>query len=324
MKLAILLRGLACALSLAAAGTAAAQDYPSRPVTIVLPVTAGSSIDTVTRSVAEVLAKKLGQPIVIDNKPGAGGNLGAASVARATPDGYTLLVTTSNLAMTPSLVKNVQWNPRTAFAPVAAMFSGAMSVAVGAHMPVSTIAELVAHAKQHPGKLTYATPGNGSPHHFGTELLMSATGMQLLHVPYRGTGPAIVDLMGERIDVAYFSLGNLLEHHRAGKLKILATSTDQRLPQTPDVPTLRELGLKSAEINVWAGMFAPAGTPPAIVKRLSEEVRAALKTPQVRAVMEAQYVVPMTPGTAQHLAAEYAADLDKWPGVAARIGIKAD
>lgn len=324
MKLASLLRGIICALSIPLTGTVAAQDYPNRPITIILPVTAGSSIDTVTRAMSEVLAKRLGQPIVIDNKPGAGGNLGAAAAARATPDGYTLLVTTSNLAMTPSLVKNISWDPRTAFTPVAALFSGAMSVAVGAHLPVNSMAELIAYAKQQPGKLSYATPGNGSPHHFGTELLMTATGMQLMHVPYRGTGPAIVDLMGQRIDVAYFSLGNLLEQHRAGKLKILATSTDERLPQTPDIPTLRELGLKAAEINVWAGMFAPAGTPAVIVKRLSEEVRTALNTPQVRAVMESQYVVPMNPGTAQHLAAEYTADLDKWPGVASRLGIKAE
>lgn len=324
MRLTPLLRSLACALCLSVTGAALAQDYPSRPITIVLPVTAGSSIDSVTRAIGDVLSKRLGQPVVIDNKPGAAGNVGAASVARAPADGYTLLVTTSNLAMAPSLVKSIPWDPRTAFVPISGMFSGAMSVAVGAHVPVTNMAGLIKLAKQDPGKLNYATPGNGTPHHFGTELLMSATSTKLLHVPYRGTSPAIVDLIGGRIDVAYFSLGNLLEHHRSNKLKIIATSTDQRLPQLPDVPTLRELGLKSAEVNVWAGMFAPAGTPKAVVARLSEEMRFAMQSPQVRTVMEGQYVVPMTPGTAQHLAAEYTADLDKWPAIAERVGIKAE
>lgn len=324
MKLTKLFQRAACAVAAALCGAAIAQDYPSRPITIVLPVTAGSSIDAVTRSIADVLSKRLGQPVVIDNKPGAAGNLGASIVARAPADGYTLLVTTSNLAMAPSLMKSIPWNPKTAFVPIAGMFSGAMSVAVGAHVPAKNMAELVNIAKQQPGKLNYATPGNGSPHHFGTELLMSGTGMQLLHVPFRGTSPAIVDVIGGRIDVAYFSLGNLLEHHRNGKLRIIATSTDQRLPQTPDVPTLRELGLKNAEVNVWAGMFAPAGTPAAVVARLGEEMSAAMKSPRVVSVMESQHVVPMVPGTAQHLAAEYAADLEKWPAIAARIGIKAD
>lgn len=321
-------RMLAClgtAPALALTGPAAqAQSYPDRPVTLVLPVTAGSSIDVVTRLVAAELARRLGQTVVVDNKPGAGGNIGTAAVAKAPADGYTLLVTTSSLGMVPALFKSLPWDPNTAFTPIAALFSGAMSVAVGAHVPATNLQELAALARKEPGRLTYATPGNGTPHHFGTALLMQAAGIDLLHVPYKGTGPALVDLMGGRVDVAYFSLGNLLAHHRSGKVRILATSTDARLPQVPEVPTLREAGLRNAEINVWAGMFAPAGTPSAVAERLRREMAEVMRSPQIRATLEAQNVAPMLPGTAEQLDAEYRADLARWPAVAARIGVKAE
>ena len=302
--------------------TVEAQLSPTRPVTVVLPVTAGSSIDVVTRLVAAELANRLGQTVVVDNRPGAGGNIGTAVVAKAPADGHTLLVTTSSLGMVPALFKTLPWDPNTAFTPIAALFSGAMSVAVGAHVPVTNLQELVALARKEPGRLTFATPGNGTPHHFGTGLLMQATGIEMLHVPYKGTGPAMVDLVGGRVDVAYFSLGNLLAHHRSGKVRILATSSDARLPQVPEVPTLREAGLRNAEINVWAGMFAPAGVPTAVVERLRREMAEVLRNPQIRATLEAQNVAPMLPGTAEQLDAEYRADLARWPAVAARIGVK--
>lgn len=312
----------ACAMLLA--GAVHAQDYPSRPVTLVVPVTAGSSIDGVSRLIGTELSKRLGQAVVVDNKPGASGNIGAALVAKAPADGHTLMITTSSLAMAPSLAKSLPWDPRTAFTPIAALFSGAMSVAVGAHVPVQNMQQLVALAKSRPGQLTYATPGNATPHHFGTHLLMQATGTELMHVPFKGTGPAITELMAGRIDVAYFSLGNLLEHHRSGKVRILATSTDRRLAQLPEVPTLRELGLQSAEINVWAGLFAPAGTPGPVVDRLRREMAEVMKNPQVKALLDAQNVVQMLPGTADQLASEYKADLERWPAVTQRMGIKAE
>jgi len=309
------------------AGVAQAQQagtYPTRPITLIVPVTAGSSIDVVSRAIGSELSKRLGQPVVVDNKPGASGNIGAAIVAKAAPDGYTLMITTSSLGMVPTLMKTLPWDPRTAFTPVAGLFSGAMSLAVGNHVPAKNIEELVALAKKEPGKLTYASPGPGTPHHFGTELLQQNTGTKMLHVPYKGTGGAIVDLIAGRIDVAYFSAGNLLSHHKAGKVRILATSTDARLEQASDIPTMRELGYRNSELNVWAGMFAPAGTPAAIVSRLSRELSEVMKSAPVKAIMEAQTVAPIVPGTAEHLAAEYKADLDRWPGVAARAGISAE
>lgn len=316
---------LLAALSVAGGqAQAQAQAYPNRPIKIIVPFTPGGGNDVYARAVGQKLSERLGQPVVVDNKPGASGNIGAALVAKAPPDGHTLMITTSSLAMAPSLTKNLPWDPRTAFTPIAALFSGAMSVAVGAHVPVQTMQQLVALAKTRPGQLTYGTPGNATPHHFGTHLLMQATGTELMHVPFKGTGPAITELMAGRIDVAYFSLGNLLEHHKSGKVRILATSTDRRLPQLPDVPTLRELGLQNAEINVWAGLFAPAGTPAPVVERLRREMGEVMKNPQIKSMFDAQNVVQMLPGTAEQLANEYKADLERWPAVTQRMGIKAE
>jgi tripartite-type tricarboxylate transporter receptor subunit TctC len=306
-----------------AAGLAQAQGYPNRPITVVVPVTAGSSIDVASRAIANELGKRLGQPTVIDNRAGASGNIGAAFVAKAPPDGYTLLITSSNLGMAPALMKALPWDPQTAFTPVAQLFTGAMSIAVGPHVPVKTLPEFLEYAKKQPaGKLNYATPGNGTPHHFGTYLFTQASGVQMTHVPYKGTGPAIVDLLGGRIEFAYFSLGNLLEHHKLGRLKVLATSTAQRLPQVPDVPTLRELGLKDGEVDAWVGMFAPGGTPASVLDRLKREMPEVMKSAAVRTALEAQSFIPAQPGTAEQLAADYKTDLERWPAVVNRMGMK--
>lgn len=322
MKLRSLCRWIAaCAFALQASA-AHAQAYPARHITVVLPLSAGSFIDVVARLIGAELSQRVGQPVVYDNKPGASGNIGAAQVAKAPPDGYTVLVAASNLAMAPSLTKSLPWDPASAFTPVALLFTAPMVLAIHADVPAKGLPELIELAKKQPGKLNYATPGIATPHHFGTELLQQVTGMKLTHVPYKGVGGAVTDLVGGQVQIGYLSLGNLLPHHKNGKVRIIATASDARLPQTPEVPTMRELGFQKGEITAWVGMFLPAGTPPEVTARLRREVAEVMKTPKVRAAMREQNAVEGTPGTAEHMAAEYAADLGRWPGIAARIGIK--
>ena len=309
---------------LAAIGTAHAQAWPNKPVTIILPVTAGSSIDVVSRAIGTELGKRLGQPMIFDNRAGASGNIGVAAAANAAADGYTLLISSGNITMAPTLTAKLPWDPKKSFTPIAGLFAGVMSLAINPEIPAKTVQEFIAYAQKNPGKLNYATPGAGAPHHFGTELFMQATNTKMVHVPYKGTGPAIIDLIGGRVQFGYFSMGNVLEHHKAGKLRIIATSWDTRLPQAPDVPTLKELGLKAADIVGWAGMFVPAAVPGEIVARLRREMAEVMKSPGIQTMLTQQAVMPILPGTAEQLQETYNAELDLWPRVAAKAGIKAE
>ena len=315
---------LLCAGALLAASWAAhAQAWPSRPITIILPVTAGSSIDVVARGIGTELGKRLNTAMVFDNRAGASGNIGVAAAAKAAPDGYTLLISSGNITMAPTLTANLPWDPRQSFVPISGLFAGVMSIAINPEVPARTLPEFIEYVRKNPGKLNYATPGAGAPHHFGTELLMQATNTRMVHVPYKGTGPAIIDLIGGRVQFGYFSLGNLVEHQKSGKLRVLAVSWDTRLPQAPDVPTLKELGLGSADIVGWAAMFVPAGVPADIVARLRRETAEVMRTPSIQTMLQQQAVQPMS-ANADQLADLYSKELDLWPRVAAKAGIKAE
>ncbi len=322
MKIAPILRCIITAGMTLLANQVQAQAWPARPVSIVVPLSGGSAIDVISRHIGVELSRRLGQPVIVDNKVGASGNIGAAFVAKAPADGYTALITTSNLSMAPVLSTSLPWNPRTAFTPIGMLFTGMMALAVNADLPVKTLPELIAYANKNPGMLNYATPGPGSLHHFATELVVQTTGIKLVHVPYKGLGPAVIDLIGGRVQIGYMSLGNLIEHHKSGRVRILVTSSDSRLPQTPEVPTLRELGLKEAEINGWVGMFLPSGTPAEVVTRMRREIAEIMKMPSTQGVIAAQAALPILPGTAEQLGNEYMAELDLWPRIAAKAGIK--
>ena len=315
---------LTLAASLGLASAARAQAWPNKPVTVVVPLSAGSAIDVIARHVGSELGKRLGQSVIIDNRVGASGNIGAAFVAKAPADGYTLLITTSSFAMAPAVTANLPWDPRKSFAPIAQMWTAALVWGVNPSLPVKSMAELIDYAAKHPGELNYGTPGTGSLHHFATELVVQQTGMKVVHVPYKGLAQVVVDLIGGRVQIGYMSTGNLLEPHRAGKVRILATSSEQRLPQLPEVPTLRELGLKDAEVNGWVAMFAPAGTPNDVLARLRREVPEIMKLPATQTVLANNGSLPLLPGTAEQLARDYGNELDLWPRVAARAGIKAE
>jgi tripartite-type tricarboxylate transporter receptor subunit TctC len=256
----------------AAAAPASAQDYPSRPITLVVPQAPAASSDLLARTLGERLHAAWGQPVIIDNRPGAGGNVGAAYAARTPPDGYTLMVGTDAM-MTSNvyLYKNMPFDPVKDFAPITNAGTNIIGLAVNSQLPVNSVAELIAYAKAHPGKLHYGSPGIASPHHLSGELLRQKTGIEIVHVPYRGGGPAANDLLGGHINMAFLSLSSAVPHLPTGKLKILALVEKGRYPAMPDIPTVGET-VPGFEMSSWLGLFAPAGTPEPLIVRLNEGI----------------------------------------------------
>jgi tripartite-type tricarboxylate transporter receptor subunit TctC len=275
---------LALGAAFAAPATLFAQGkYPQRPITLVVPTAPGGSTDFTARLVSDQLARALGQPVVIDNKPGASGNIGNQIVARAKPDGYTLLVAYSGYQVAnPHLFKQAGWDPIKDFAPVAMMTRAPQVIAARPDLPANTLQELVAYAKANPGKLNFASSGNGSIQHIAGELLNQLTGISLTHIPYKGSGPAVQDLMGGQVDLFITSPAGVFSQIQAGKLKGLAVTSAKRLSALPNVPTATEAGLKGYELDSWFGLYAPAGTPAEIVQVLNTEVNRILQLPEVR------------------------------------------
>jgi tripartite-type tricarboxylate transporter receptor subunit TctC len=264
------------------ASAAGAQPYPSKPITIVVPFAAGSGTDSITRIVAQYLSVALNQSVVVENKVGASGVLAATFVARAAPDGYTLLMATNSThSANPHLFKNLGYDPVKDFAPVARLGSYVFMLVVGKDVPVTTLQELVAYAKANPGKLTYAS-GNTTGIVAG-ETFKSKAGVDILHVPYKSTPPAINDVLGGRVSMIVIDMAPGLEHVRAGNFRALAVTTKERSALLPDLPSLHEAGIPGYDVTSWAGLFAPAGTPPEIVTRLNEEVAKIIADPDSKA-----------------------------------------
>jgi len=281
----------------AAAAPASAQDYPSRPITLVVPQAPAASSDLLARTLGERLHAAWGQPVIIDNRPGAGGNVGAAYAARTPPDGYTLMVGTDAM-MTSNvyLYKNMPFDPVKDFAPITNAGTNIIGLAVNSQLPVNSVAELIAYAKAHPGKLHYGSPGIASPHHLSGELLRQKTGIEIVHVPYRGGGPAANDLLGGHINMAFLSLSSAVPHLPTGKLKILALVEKRRYPAMPDMPTVGET-VPGFEMSSWLGLFAPAGTPEPLIARLNEGIIRILTADAVKEKLAALglAVAPSTP-----------------------------
>jgi tripartite-type tricarboxylate transporter receptor subunit TctC len=277
-----LFRALAAlALSLAAV-SAGAQPYPAKPITIVVPFAAGSGTDSITRIVGQQLSVALNQSVVIENKVGASGVIAATYVARAAPDGYTLLMATNSThSANPSLFKSLSYDPVKDFAPVARAGSYVFMLVVNKDIPAKTLPELVAYAKAHPGKLTYAS-GNTTGIVAG-ETLKSKAGIDVLHVPYKSTPPALNDVIGGRVSMMFIDLAPGLEHVRAGTLRALAVTTKERSALLPDLPSLHEAGISGYDVTSWAGLFAPMGTPKEIVARLNAEVAKIIANPEAKA-----------------------------------------
>jgi tripartite-type tricarboxylate transporter receptor subunit TctC len=281
---------------------AMAQDFPSRPVTIVTPQPPGAASDLLARTVGDRLSHAWGQSVIVDNRPGASGNVGAALVARAPADGYTLMVgTDAMLTSNVYLFKNMPFDPVKDFAPIANAGTNIIGLAVNSQLPVNSVAELIAYAKAHPGKLHYGSPGIASPHHLSGELLRQKTGIEIVHVPYRGGGPAANDLLGGHINMAFLSLSSAVPHLPTGKLKILALVEKRRYPAMPDIPTVGET-VPGFEMSSWLGLFAPAGTPEPLIARLNEGIIRILTADAVKEKL-AGLGLAVAPSTPAELAA---------------------
>ena len=304
------LRFAATALLLCAAGLAAAQSWPAKPIRLIVPFPPGGGNDTVARAIAEQIAPPLGQPVVVDNRPGAGGIVGAQEAARAAPDGYTLFLGgVGSHAVNPNLHPKLPYDAVKDFAPITLVASAPSVLVVYPGLPPKNIAEFTAYVKANPGKLNYASNGNGSSSHIAAVLYENGTGTKMTHVPYKGLGPALTDLLSGRVELMFNSIVAILPHIQSGKLRALAVTSKRRSSLLPDVPTLAESGVKDYEAGSWYGILAPAGTPQPVVERLNAEIVKATKTPEVqkRLAGEGADVIGSTPQEfAEHIRSELA------------------
>jgi tripartite-type tricarboxylate transporter receptor subunit TctC len=309
-------------LALVSLAPAQAQTYPTRPITLIVPYPPGASTDFMARIIREPLSEALGQTIVIDNRPGAAGTTGAAVVANAAPDGHTLLVSVNApVTMNVYMQKNFPFDPKAAFAPVATMADVLMTLAVNTSLPVKSVAELIDYAKRNPDKkLSYGSAGIGSAHHIAGELIKQKTGTDMLHVPYRGGGPAIQDLVAGHIPISFGTTPAVLPQAAAGTIRILALVEANRSPDMPDVPTVAET-IPGVVTATWVGLFAPAGTPKPIIERLNRIVVAALKRPEIGEKLKQQGASAVA-GSPEELGQRMKAELESWGRIIPSIGIK--
>ena len=316
---------LGAAAAAALSDGAAAQDLaPGRPVTLIVPTAAGGTTDFAARLLAEPLGQRLGRPIVVDNRAGANGVIGTQAVTRARPDGHTLLVQYSGYQVgTPAVVRNIGWDPLKDLAPVALLMDAPQVLLAHPSVPAKTLGELIAYAKANPGKLNYASAGNGSMQHLGTELLKQRAGIELEHVPYKGTGPVMQDLLSGRVQLFLTTPPPAVPFIRNGQLRAIVLSARERQPALPDVPTAAEAGMPGFVAEAWFAVFAPARTPAPLVEHLAKEVSAITATPEFRAKAEEQGAVvrPMTPG---ELGARVERELAEWAEVVRAGNITAD
>ena len=265
-----------------------AQNYPNRPVHVIVPWPPGGGTDIFARAISEKLQQSLGQPFPVENRPGVAGNLGAAIVARSPPDGYTIMIATITLATSPALYKSLDYNAIKDFAGITLIAGVPHMLVVNPALPAKNVKELIALAMQKPGKLTYASAGVGSPFQIAAELFKQSAGVDILHVPYKGGGPAVADVIGDHVDMTFANLLAVLPQARAGLVRALAVTSAKRSSAAPDIPTIAEAGLPGYEFTSWFGALAPAGTPPGIVKKLNVAIVNALRSPEVSAQLSEQ------------------------------------
>jgi len=313
----------AAAASLAAPAVAqqGAQQFPSKPVRIVVPYTAGGGADTTARLIGPKLQEALGQTVVIDNKPGAGGTIGDDAVAKAAPDGHTLLIGAFAHAVNPSLMPKMPFRTPDDFAPVSLLVTVPELLVVTPTFPAKTVAELVAMAKAEPGKLSYASSGNGSAQHLAAELFKLRTGTDIQHVPYKGGSLAVADVAAGHVPFYFGNMSAALPQARAGRVRALAVTSPQRSPAAPEVPTIAEAGVSGCEISEWNALLAPAGTPPAIIERLHVDVAKILATEEIKAKF-ADLGAQTVGSTPAELAAFLCGEMTKWAEVVKVANVK--
>jgi tripartite-type tricarboxylate transporter receptor subunit TctC len=272
---------LAAIVSQVVAGAASGQSYPTKPIRMIIPFGAGGSTDVLIRIVATRLPEALGQQVVIDNRTGAGGLIGTEIAAKSNPDGYTLLGTGTPHVIVPNLYKNVSFDPLTDFAPIMQIASQPYGLVVHPSLGVKSVKELIALAKKEPGKLNYASSGQGGAMHLFQALFVNMAGIDMVHVPYKGSGPVRSDLLGGQVKIGCLGLSSIIQHHKAGQLRIIAVTSAKRSPELPDIPSIAET-LPGYEASLWTGLLAPRGTPPVAIQRIHREVMKQLQTAEVR------------------------------------------
>jgi len=320
-------RMLLASLALAVlAPVAHAQDYPNRAITIIVPFAAGGPTDTVTRLVAQSMGKSLGTPIIVENAAGAGGTIGVEKVAKAKPDGYTLLLMHIGISTSPSLYRNLRYDPQKDLEPVGLVTDVPMTLIARKDFPPKDLKDLIAYVKANKDKVTYANAGVGAASHLCGMLFMAAIQTDLTTVPYKGTGPAMTDLMGGQVDFLCDQTTNTTPQIKGGKVKAYAVTTLKRVPSLPDLPTVDEAGIKGFEVAVWHGLWAPAATPKPVVDKLTAALQAAIKDPGVVAKFAelGSEPVPAAKATPAALRAHLKAEIEKWSPIIRKAGIYAD
>jgi tripartite-type tricarboxylate transporter receptor subunit TctC len=317
--------GLIAGVLLAAcAATASAQSFPSKPIRIVVPFPPGGTTDVLARAAAQKLSDTLGQPAVVDNRPGAAGNIGAELVAKSPPDGYTLLMgTVGTHAINPALYPKMPYDHIRDFAPVILVAGVPNVLVVNPSLPVNSVQELVAYARANPGKLNFASSGSGTSIHLSGELFKTAAGLSMTHVPYKGSAPALMDLIGGQVQLMFDNLPSALPQIKAGKLKALAVTSRERAPALPNVPTIAESGFPGFEASSWFGLLAPAGTPQPVIATINGEVAKWLASPDAKEKLLAQGA-NAAGGTPEDFAKHIAAETAKWQKVVKESGAKVD
>lgn len=327
MRLPSFLRALplvtAVALLQGLAGPALAQRLSERTITIIVPFTPGTGIDVLARIVGEELRQRWNQAVVVENKPGASGNIGSQAAARAEPDGHTLMMTVNTFVMNASLFKSLPYDPLKSFEPIVEVATGALALAVHPSLEAKSLKELVAAAKAKPGEITYASPGRGTPQHLAMELFKLTAGVDLKHVPYTGSAGAVKDLVGGHVKAMFIPVHTVLPLVHDRQVRLLAIGSERRSALAPDVPTLAEEGVAGFEVDLWYGLLAPAGTPKEIVERYNAAVNEILATPRVKEALDKQGLVAIGGGP-ERLRDLLARDLARWAKVVKDAGITAE
>ncbi len=315
---------LTAALALAALPAAQAQErYPNRPIRVIVPFTAGTGIDILARSIGQKLSERLKVPVVVENRAGASGNIGTEAVAKSPADGYTLLMTASTIVQNAALSRSVPYDPVHGFTPICLTAIGNLALALHPTVAARSVADFVALAKAQPGRLNYASPGSGTPHHLAMELFKLNFGIDIVHIPYKGTAGAVTDLLGGQVQSMFLPVHVALPHAQAGKLRLLAAGGTRRSPVTPELPSLAEEGVRDIDVDIWYALFAPAGLPRELVSLLNAEVLAILAQAELRDNLQKQGLNPVT-GTPEELARLVETDLERWTQVVRSARIAAD
>jgi len=311
-------------LSLGSVGAVAQQSYPGRPIRLIVPFTPGTGADILARILGQRMGDDWKISVVVENRAGASGNIGTEAVAKSPPDGYTLLTTAATIVQNRGLFKSIPYDPIKDFTPVVPLAIGRLALVVNPSLNVKTVNELIALAKAQPGKLTYASPGNGTPHHLAMELLKARAGINVVHVPYKGTAGAVQDLLGGRIDIMFLPVHVALPFVDDGKLDMLAAGGNERASATPRTPSLAEAaGVRDIDTDIWYALYAPAGTPREIVVKLNGEINALLKMPEIADALGRQGLQP-TGGTPEQLEELTRTDLERWTIIVREAGIRPD